>query len=684
MKRTPIQNGSRRALPAIPRAFVAIVSLIATFPAVGGATYEIRTIPPLANELSSSATDINNKGHVVGIWTHAQTFELRGYYFDGAIKHDLGVGVQPQAMSDDGWVTGIMSGQAFRYEHATGNLELLGTLGGSSSSGAAINKLGQVAGVSDMPGSEPDHAFLYSDGTMYDLGTPTNLGGLYPDYTKANGINDAGRIVGEALVWSGGEAWAVPFLYDWPSGSMLKIDGTYSSGSAWAMNEAGHVVGWTSTNIETWGKGFLYDGQTWTGLGTLPGKSYTIATDVNNLDRIVGYAFGEWVWYDCCGWLWTNNIHRAFLWRDGSILDMNDLIEPGGNTLATPIAINDSGKILIAYGGQSVVLAPVVFGDPNDDGYLDLADYAMLVDCLGGPNAEPEPTLPTLAPECIQWFDDDFDYDVDSHDLARFEIRRTNPGRITGEVKYTGPQSGMIHVVAADVDPSGFTYDTIIADAGTFEINLWRTGDYQVSAFLDVNGNGEWNTGEPTASALGGSFHVEGEAGLVEQVLINLGPYSVGGFVGYDSGSGVGGVTITMTGPVTDSILTLPDGTYLLTDLPDGSYVATPSAPMMYFYPYDAPVTLSGADVFDIDFEAHDFPAGEVDGELSGIVHAVDLQQYSITVNVEGALTTVYVYAGTTYTGFAASLEQVTVGHNVEAQFYTSPVNLAVQIDTDP
>jgi hypothetical protein len=43
----------------------------------------------------------------------------------------------------------------------------------------------------------------------------------------------------------------------------------------------------------------------------------------------------------------------------------------------------------------------------------------------------------------------------------------------------------------------------------------------------------------------------------------------------------------------------------------------------------------------------------------------------------------VYVYADTVYSGFAATLEEVTVGHAIEAQFYT-PSNLAVHIDTDP
>ena len=55
------------------------------------------------------------------------------------------------------------------------NVTDLGTLGGDSSDGYAINDSGQVAGFSDTSADE-FHAFLYSDGVMQDLGT---LGGPF-------------------------------------------------------------------------------------------------------------------------------------------------------------------------------------------------------------------------------------------------------------------------------------------------------------------------------------------------------------------------------------------------------------------------------------------------------------------------------------------------------------------------
>jgi probable HAF family extracellular repeat protein len=50
----------------------------------------------------------------------------------------------------------------------------LGTFGGTQSTAAAINSLGQVVGVASFPGDSLSHAFLYSNGVKQDLGS---LGG---------------------------------------------------------------------------------------------------------------------------------------------------------------------------------------------------------------------------------------------------------------------------------------------------------------------------------------------------------------------------------------------------------------------------------------------------------------------------------------------------------------------------
>ena len=71
----------------------------------------------------------------------------------------------------------------------------LGSLGGLTTYGAAINAAGQVAGWGDTDGTGPAHrhAFLFSNGTITNLGT--FAGGTQ---SFAYALNDAGQIAGSS------------------------------------------------------------------------------------------------------------------------------------------------------------------------------------------------------------------------------------------------------------------------------------------------------------------------------------------------------------------------------------------------------------------------------------------------------------------------------------------------------
>ena len=124
----------------------------------------------------------------------------------------------------------------------------LGTLPGDSFSIArAINKTGQVAGDStDEYGHT--HAFLKSKGAMIDLGT---LGG---DNSSAKALNDRGQVVGRSGTVANLPDNLPPDTYDhaflWQDGAMTDLGalgGTYSV--AEAINIRGWVVG-ASTNAD--------------------------------------------------------------------------------------------------------------------------------------------------------------------------------------------------------------------------------------------------------------------------------------------------------------------------------------------------------------------------------------------------------------------------------------------------
>jgi probable HAF family extracellular repeat protein len=113
-------------------------------------------------------------------------------------------------------------------------------LGGTSSDGYGINNFGQVTGTAMTAGGD-DHAFLYSNGVMQDLGT---LGGTSSD---GYGINNFGQVTGTAMT-AGGDDLA--FLYS--DGVMLDLNSLIDPSSPLAhyvqllggraINDSGWIV----------------------------------------------------------------------------------------------------------------------------------------------------------------------------------------------------------------------------------------------------------------------------------------------------------------------------------------------------------------------------------------------------------------------------------------------------------
>src|SRR6202008_4360277 len=99
-------------------------------------------------------------------------------------------------INDGGQVTGQSSVTGYQTQHAflwsNGVMTDLGTLGGYSYP-FGINSQGQVVGTS-IAADGQNHAFLYSDGTMYDLNQlVSGLAGTL--LSNAAAINDSGQIV---------------------------------------------------------------------------------------------------------------------------------------------------------------------------------------------------------------------------------------------------------------------------------------------------------------------------------------------------------------------------------------------------------------------------------------------------------------------------------------------------------
>ncbi len=207
------------------------------------------------------------------------------------------------------------------YEHAflweDGVLNDLGTLYEDRylSQASCINESGQIVGYSNYSDSFYGHAFLYENGVMQDLGT---LGG---DTSSASCINDSGQIVGRSTATSSWDGHA--FLYD---GSWHDIGG-YDS-AATAINNSGQVAGHTDV-FTPFHHAFLWDG-TMHDLGTLRGSAgYSYAQDLNESGLVVGYSEVS-----------SGGMH-AFIY-DGGMHDLGTL----GGSGSVAEAINDKGEVV--------------------------------------------------------------------------------------------------------------------------------------------------------------------------------------------------------------------------------------------------------------------------------------------------------------------------------------------------
>ena len=172
----------------------------------------------------------------------------------------------------------------------------LGTLGGTSSSGAAINSRGKVTGTAETVDGEM-HAFLWTHGKMTDLGI---LPGMPPSGGQA--INQRGEVAGTS-----GMRFARAFLWVRGELSGLRPLETGDFSSATAINERGDVAGVSRVNrffvrATVWIDGLPVD------LGTLGGVQ-SAALAINNRG---------WV----TGWSNTSTSNRAFLWcREADVID---------------------------------------------------------------------------------------------------------------------------------------------------------------------------------------------------------------------------------------------------------------------------------------------------------------------------------------------------------------------------
>lgn len=196
----------------------------------------------------------------------------------------------------------------------------LGTLGIGSSEAFSINEAGQIVGRSNHPGGVNSHAFLYSGGSMIDVGTlgaGTNSSGL--------GINNLGQVTGISTILSIGIDFDA-FLY---SGGILTNIGTSLGNSAgFAINDSGQVAGYRTNGGSPSYQAFIRTGGSYFDIPDLGANSF--AWSINESGAVGGTS-------DIAG---TGFAH-AFLYANSVTTDLGTL--GGDNSVGQ--AINSSNQV---------------------------------------------------------------------------------------------------------------------------------------------------------------------------------------------------------------------------------------------------------------------------------------------------------------------------------------------------
>jgi probable HAF family extracellular repeat protein len=237
----------------------------------------------------------------------------------------------------------------------------LASLGGTVGAGNSINNRGWLAGTSNLPGDQVQHAALWRNGSLTDLGTlgGPNSGVLWPvknDRGIISGISQTAQPDPLGERWSCSAFFPAPTAvghqclgFRWEDGVMTPLPtlgGT--NGFATGTNNRSETVGWAENTVHDptcvapqvlqfraviWGPapGEIRE------LPPLPGDTASAATALNDRGQVVGIsgicdrAVGRF-----------SAIHDV-LWQDRKPIDLGSL---GGVAWNTPMAINERGDVV--------------------------------------------------------------------------------------------------------------------------------------------------------------------------------------------------------------------------------------------------------------------------------------------------------------------------------------------------
>ena len=287
------------------------------------------------------------------------------------------------------------------YFYSNGLLTDLGDLGVKKSYGLAINDNSSTVGYSfelvpdddddDTNNQVRERSFIaFADGVMEALPYPleTDLPDTAKPTQRALGISNSRQIVGYTLAQLTDDAGVTsiqnrPYIYDYDTSSYTLIP-LFSTeitrtGSAYAINQNGQVVGWALSEAEvSRAHALFWDPSTpdvSTDLGTLGGYT-SYATNINDVGVIVGVAETSEDYFD--------NESLAFVYDTSAIeptmIQVPEFSDHDDFKSSTAYSINNSNLIVgtAQIGLGSTPKQTAFLYDFNNDVLTDLNN---MVDC---------------------------------------------------------------------------------------------------------------------------------------------------------------------------------------------------------------------------------------------------------------------------------------------------------------
>jgi probable HAF family extracellular repeat protein len=293
-----------------------------------------------------------------------------------------------------------------------------------------------------------------------------NLGALDSgDNSFAYSINSKGWVVGysgdpDALDHANAFLWK-PTVDNGSTGTMSNLGQLNGSAFNYArdINDAGQIVGWADS------KSFITTfGQPLQDIGSLGGSS-TQAWAINNLGMIIGNSKTPAA------------VQHAFIYADGGMRDLNDLVPAGGNwSLNIARGINDLGQVagVGTFGGtlHGFLLSPLPTWKIDSDGTWSTGTN-WLGGLPSGPGAEVRLTGAILAPRTVT---------LDTHrTVGHLVFDNSNRYTLAGA---TLTINGAAANTGIEVRSGGHTISAPVNFASTATISLAMNSSLQISGSM--------------------------------------------------------------------------------------------------------------------------------------------------------------------------------------------------------